>query len=612
MKKEIIVLGFSLGHDTGAAIVSSTKGILAAVNEERLNREKQTKVFPIKSIQECLRLAQLDMKDIDCIGYSNYETDDVFNITKNNRIQCVSDSVKHFINKNTNDNNFASLARQSVNTEKLACKVIRDYFILMFGNYLEHIPIGRIEHHLAHGLPAYIHSNFSDNETNIVITSDGFGDDRSMVVLELGNNNKYRLIDTYGLQSSLGLMYQFVTGGVGYTMNLHEGKITGLAARGSSKETSQFFFYLLANIDDVVQQFDTFENRHNPIKDFKYYEALKHFIFEYCKTYISTSSSRNPIADLAAGIQYVVECMMIERVVNAIDDIDCEKCNIILSGGLFANVELNRKLNNLRKVDKTFVFPNMGDGGLALGAAYSILADYEIKKYELEHIFFGYSINQKCVELLLNTELNYANLKASLLINRGQMISGLVRDGYIVANVVGKMEYGPRALCHRSIHFNCDDKHANTWLNQQLGRTETMPFAPVLLEEDAAKCFEDYNESNEYAGRFMTINYTATDYFKEKCPSAVHIDGTVRAQIVNYHEENKDIIAALKMYKQMTNKPAFINTSYNRHGEPIVMTEKEAIDRFLESNIHYLIIDNIMIEHPNIDQLPVFKTTKGE
>ena len=93
------------------------------------------------------------------------------------------------------------------------------------------------------------------------------------------------------------------------------------------------------------------------------------------------------------------------------------------------------------------------------------------------------------------------------------------------------MEYGPRALCNRSIIYHCRDSTVNEWLNKRLDRTEFMPFAPVTTEELAAKCFIGWSEEHKSAD-FMTMTYYISEEFKKCCPAAIHVDNTARVREV--------------------------------------------------------------------------------
>lgn len=62
-----------LHHDPSACIVGGGK-IIAFIEEERISRNKHAEgEFPINAIEECLRIASVELDDIDEIGLSrNY------------------------------------------------------------------------------------------------------------------------------------------------------------------------------------------------------------------------------------------------------------------------------------------------------------------------------------------------------------------------------------------------------------------------------------------------------------------------------------------------------------------------------------------------------------
>ena len=68
-------------------------------------------------------------------------------------------------------------------------------------------------------------------------------------------------------------------------------------------------------------------------------------------------------------------------------------------------------------------------------------------------------------------------------------IAALIAAGKVVARFNGRMEYGPRALGNRSILYHAQEPEVNQWLNQRLGRTEFMPFAPATLFEHRHECY---------------------------------------------------------------------------------------------------------------------------
>ena len=117
------------------------------------------------------------------------------------------------------------------------------------------------------------------------------------------------------------------------------------------------------------------------------------------------------------------------------------------------------------------------------------------------------------------------------LANRLRPATDLVRQGKAGAVYTGRMEFGPRALGARSIIASPSDATINDTLNKRLERSEFMPFAPYVLEEDAERVFE-ITPVNRYAARFMTITCGVRADGGEWIPAVVHVDGTARPRIL--------------------------------------------------------------------------------
>ncbi len=147
---------------------------------------------------------------------------------------------------------------------------------------------------------------------------------------------------------------------------------------------------------------------------------------------------------------------------------------------------------------------------------------------------------------------------------------------------------------NRSILYHAKDPEVNLWLNQQLKRTEYMPFAPATLFEEAAKCYKGL-AGGEYAAEFMTITFDCTEFMLENCPAAVHVDGTARPQLVR-EETNESFYKVIKEYQNLTGVPSIINTSFNMHEEPIVCRPQDAIRAFQLGNLHYLAMGPYLVK----------------
>jgi carbamoyltransferase len=172
----------------------------------------------------------------------------------------------------------------------------------------------------------------------------------------------------------------------------------------------------------------------------------------------------------------------------------------------------------------------------------------------------------------------------------------LLAAGKVVARFDGRMEYGPRALGHRSILYHAKEPAVNQWLNQRLGRTEFMPFAPATLYEHRDANYI-HMKGAEYTAQFMTLTFDCTESMKRDCPAAVHVDGTARPQLVTA-EGSPGFHQILTEYHKLTGIPSVINTSFNMHEEPIVCSPDDAIRAFMQGNLDYLAIGEFLVEHP--------------
>ena len=164
-----------------------------------------------------------------------------------------------------------------------------------------------------------------------------------------------------------------------------------------------------------------------------------------------------------------------------------------------------------------------------------------------------------------------------------------IAAGQVGAAYLGRMEFGPRALGARSILASPADHAINDNLNRRLERSEFMPFAPYVLDEDADKVFE-ITPVNRYAARFMTITCGVRPEWRDKIPAVVHVDGTARPQIVR-DAENPLYAAILRGFRDRTGLPVLVNTSFNVHEEPIVNRPAECARALVDGRIDFVVTE---------------------
>jgi carbamoyltransferase len=262
--------------------------------------------------------------------------------------------------------------------------------------------------------------------------------------------------------------------------------------------------------------------------------------------------------------------------------------NVALAGGVFANVKLNHVVASLPEVENLWVFPHMGDGGLAVGAA---LGTVEAAPHELDTAYLGPTFSERdYYKALKRRDLPTVNLGEKERVNGVsadvERVTEILEKGGAVACVDGRMEWGPRALGNRSVLVRPNDPSVSEWLNARLRRSEFMPFAPIVRAEDLDRWFHGVDTVRQ-AVRFMTVCVDVTDEFRDRCPGAVHVDGTVRPQVVSA-EENPRIHALLTRFGKATGTPVLINTSFNMHEEPLVATPTDAVRAFERARLDAL------------------------
>jgi carbamoyltransferase len=259
-----------------------------------------------------------------------------------------------------------------------------------------------------------------------------------------------------------------------------------------------------------------------------------------------------------------------------------------LSGGLFANVKLNRFLAENLELDEIFIAPPMGDEGLSLGIALHFLlcrdglATWLDRRYRLEELYWGRDYDGE-IDAVLARQPGIVRADAA----PADGAAARLADGQIGAVFSGRMEFGPRALGARSILANPSRRAVHDELNRRLARTEFMPFAPVVTEADAARVFA-IGRLNEYACRFMTITTDVRPEWRERIQAVVHVDGSARPQIAR-RAANPLYYDILVDFTRRTGIPALVNTSFNVHEEPIVNRPEECVRALSDRRIDFVV-----------------------
>lgn len=579
-----VVLGMSVSHDTGAVILRDGE-MVAAINEERLTRVKQAVGAPLQSVPAILKQTGISASEIDAVALTG-------------RIALGDMPVNS--DWTFEDGSISSAQRIAEALDALPGGPAIMRSALAVGAYrvlMPHVPqprlaevhqllrrlgfrsdvagrLQRFDHHDAHLASAYYASGESDC---LVVSNDAFGDGLCCKVA-VGRGGRLTVISQNSFPNSLGCYYSYATSLCGFRKAHHAGKTTGLAAFGDPDRTLGVFQRLLswdARRGQYVNQGPIFGRALRLMKD------------------ELAGVSRE---DIAAGIQRHTQDVLVAQVRHFMAVTGLRK--VVLVGGLHANVRANQCIAEIENLERLFVYPNMGDGGLAAGAAWMAWAGAQTGVIDMpprvRHVYLGSDISEDDAAAALHA--------ANLPVERPENLAGAIAErlaaNKIVARASGPMEFGPRALGNRSILYGANDRSVNKWLNDQLKRTEFMPFAPVCRDVDVDAFFNNVTPVTSHTAEFMTITYDATERCKQEAPATVHVDGTARPQIVR-REINPEYYDILTEYNRLTGLSILVNTSFNMHEEPIIRTASEAVAAFFESHIDSLAVGPFLVDNPN-------------
>ena len=554
------VLGICDSQDAGAAIfVNGT--LRAAINEERLNRQKLWGGFPMLSIRQVLHSAGLGPDDVDAVVSGTMITPNLLARAFRGIHQPLRKHSGQFGYLLNTFITYQAMARGMRIPFDLETNIAR----LLLKNNLAKLGIRAKlimqDHHLSHAYSAWSTSPF---DSALVVTVDGLGDGLGLTV-SVGNRTEgLRLVHRESGFSALTLYYSRLTEFLGYRPIRDEGKVNALA--GYTDKTP---------VIDVARRILRHKNgRFNmqnhlipasidrpPYSDLKGYSAEE----------VAASFQTHLEHEFTAFIRYWIEKTGMH--------------NVATAGGFFANVKLNQRIVQMPEVQGFWVFPHMGDGGLAAGGVYAFLHS---QPRPLPNVYLGAKFDEEQMRRALDDSgLTFRRYK-----NVHKQIAQALARGSTVARFNGAMEYGPRALGNRSILVRANDPDTRLWLNDRLGRTKFMPFAPAVLDERFDDSFIEGEKVRE-ASRFMTVSLDCTPDYINTMPGAMHADHTARPQRVTM-DTNPDFYGILKEYEAITGLPGVVNTSFNMHEEPITATPDDAVRAFNRAGLDFLAMGPFM------------------
>lgn len=435
----------------------------------------------------------------------------------------------------------------------------------------------RVDHHLAHASMSYHLSGFS-GDTLVFCADASGGVNAHSSRTYLGSRGELSYID--GIKTSrvsLGHYYAALTELLGFKRLKDEGKIVGISGHGKFVWEDLYSSWKSAIGVNGTQ---TALDRHHIEAGGIYYSLFARFYEVVGSRYWK---EREALQDIALTGQRVFEDCVVDLIRNYSRRAPSAR-KIALSGGIFANVKLNKRVMEMPEFDEVFVVPPMGDEGLAYGCVLETMRMQGTlgMPVTMTDTYLGNSYSER--EVL---EASHGTVRRPL---DTDLVADLLCSRKILGLYQGRSEHGPRALGNRSII--CDATHPETYsiLNGRLKRNDYMPFAPAVLDQCADEIF--HIPGSRHTMEFMTMLVDTRDEWKDRIPTVVHpVDKTARIQLVRA-DTNPLFHQIIWKYRTLTGVGLLVNTSFNVHEEPIVERPEEAF-----AHLRSGIVDALVTEH---------------
>ena len=442
-------------------------------------------------------------------------------------------------------------------------------------------PVVRGHHHHHHAAAAYFGCRRDPVSPHLVLTLDGGGDGDCAHVY-LAQEGRLELLAATPVGHSVGNLYSITTQVLGMTPHEHEYKLMGLAAYSPQRYAQP-----------VAERFARYLDL-DPVNPLRFRRRTPEPTFELQRRLLR-DLERIRFDTVAGGLQLFTEELMVRWVRAAVAATGVAA--VVGAGGVFMNVKANKRIAELPEVAHFDVFPSAGDESLPFGAAWSWLAEHrpaEQAGCRLDHLYLGPEASRDLAIARAAAAADPA-LEISELDDPAAAVAQLLAGGEVVARCSGRMEFGARALGHRSILADPADPRVVPRINHMIKQRDFwMPFAPAVLAEHAAELLElPPTLPQDRLSPYMMHTF-ATTARRDELIAGVHAhDLTSRAQIVR-RETSPELHRLITEFAARTGRPVVLNTSFNLHGWPIVMGAVDALDVLRRSGLTHLVVDRVL------------------
>jgi carbamoyltransferase len=577
----MVILGINAYHANASAAIVADGRLLAAVEEERLNRVKYAAGLPARAIQYCLDQAGVKLSEVDHIAiprdpWARLPT----------KLRFAMRMPKFALDRARVMRRFAGINEDLARAFEIPVEKIRAQF-------------HRIEHHTAHLASAYFVSPF---ERAAVLSADGLGDFASSM-WALGEGARMQSLGEITFPHSLGMYYTALTQYIGFWKFGDEYKVMGLAAYGEPEFLDEFRRIVYADGPLSFRLGLKYFTHQSQGAEMSWREAdrtpvLGRLFSEYLEKRLGPArKAEEPLEqrhrNMAASMQAAIEEVLAAHW-GALARKTGEK-SLCLAGGVAFNCVANGKIFDHSPFERVYVQPAAGDAGLSVGAAFAV--NHQIlgrpREFVMDHAGWGPQFSPQEIRAAVESaaassdDLKIAQLEEAALL---QATARHIADGKVLGWFQGRVEWGPRALGQRSILADPRRPGMKDVLNRRIKHRETFrPFAPSIIEEATGEFFE-----KQHPSPFMTFAYKVRPEKRAVIPAPTHVDGTARLQTVS-RTANPLYWKLIRAFGDLTGVPVVLNTSFNDN-EPIVCRPEEALDCFARTQMDVLVMGNFILE----------------
>ena len=583
------ILGLNIFHGDSSACLFKDGKLIGAAEEERFKRIKHWAGFPSEAIKWCLLEAGINLEKVDHIAINQ---------------DIKANFVKKIIFTLKNHPNLKMLLDRVQNKRKRLS--IKDYLSKEFPNSKFKGTVHSVEHHTAHLSSAFHVSPFNKA---VVVSVDGFGDFASLA-WGVGQDIKINLDDRIFFPHSLGIFYQALTQFIGFYNYGDEYKVMGLAPYGKPTYIEQMREIVSLKSNGGFELNLNYFRHHKEKISHQWESGSPHvgtlFSTDLEKLLGPKRKKDQELTQRHKNIAHSVQAMYEEAFFHLLNKL-YEKYkldNLTIAGGCGMNSVANGKILLNTPFKKVYVQAAAGDAGGAIGAALTTwhkIGDKNSKKRvePHDHAYWGPSFSSDYVSNLLRLQKDRIKKENCVVENfldfsqLTKLTAAEIAKGKVIGWFQGKMEWGPRALGNRSII--CDPRRSDMKdiLNLKIKRRESFrPFAPSVLCEDVSDWFEQNDDVP-----FMMQVYQINKNKRAIIPAVTHVDGSGRLQSV-HKNTNPRYYQLIKEFKNLTNVPMVLNTSFNEN-EPVVCKPEEALDTFLRTKMDILVLGDWLIKRNN-------------